>query len=201
MTLIINETKYKIDFTFAFTATLMLILLEEDTVIISLLSSMLHEKGHLFFMHLFYQKVQSVTFGAFGVRIDRQLTTALSYKKEAVIAFGGILVNIIIAISGATHYSLSGSIFSLKLSAVNIIIALFNMIPLDTLDMGRVLRYTLLVHMDEVRCDRILRLISFVFVNLLAVVCLLYSLFIGFNPSLIITTVYLYVITLFKKWS
>ena len=179
----------------------MLILFEEDTVIISLLSSMLHETGHLFFMHLYSQKVRSVTFGAFGVRIDRQFSTALSYKKEAVIAFGGIFVNFIIAAIGAVYYCISGSVFSFKLSAVNIIIALFNMIPLDTLDMGRVLRYTLLVHTEEDRCDRILSLASIVFVNLLATVCFLYSLFIGFNLSLIVTTVYLYVITLFKKWS
>lgn len=201
MTLVINETRYKIDFAFALTVTLMLILCEEDTVIISLLSSVLHEGGHLFFMHLYSQNVRSVTFGAFGVRIDRQLTTTLSYKKEAIIAFGGILVNFIIATIGAVYYSLWSSVFSLKFSAVNIIIALFNMIPLDTLDIGRVLRYTLLVHMDEARCDRILSFVSLVFINLLAVVCLLYSLFIGFNPSLIATTVYLCVITLFMKWS
>ena len=201
MTLLINETRYKIDFTFALTVTLMLILCEEDTVIIALFSSVFHEAGHLFFMHLYSQNVRSVTLGAFGVRIDRQLTIALSYKKEAVIALGGILVNFMIASIGAIYYNLCGGEFSLKLSAVNIIIALFNMIPLDTLDIGKVLRYTLLVHIDEAKCDKILSFVSLVFVNLLAVVCLLYSLFIGFNPSLIATAVYLYVITLFKKWS
>ena len=201
MTLIINETRYRIDFTFALTVTLMLILCEEDTVIISLLSSALHETGHLFFMHLYSQNVQSVTLGAFGVRIDRQLTTALSYKKEAVIAFGGILVNFIIAIIGIIYYSLFGSVFSLKLSAVNIIIALFNMIPLDTLDIGRVLRYTLLCHYDESRCHIIMKTVSVIAVNILSLICIIYSLKFTVNPSLIAVTVYLYVITLFKKWS
>lgn len=201
MTLIVNETNYKIDFTFGLTITLMLLLCKEDTIIISLLSSMLHEVGHLYFMHLFYQRVYCVTFGAFGVRIDRQLSSSLSYKKETVIALGGILVNFIIAFGGAIYYYLTGDIFSLKLSIVNIIIALFNMIPVDTLDMGRVLRYTLLVTIDEGRCERILNIISLLSVNLIACMCLLYSLFVGFNLSLIIVTIYLYVITLFKKWS
>lgn len=201
MTVIINETPYKIDFTFSLTVTLMLLLCKEETVIISLLSSMLHETGHLAVMFLSGQKVKSVTFGAFGVRIDRQITTAITYKKEALIALGGVAVNFVIAIFSAIHYYLSGNLFSLKLTAVNIIIAVFNMIPIDTLDMGRVLRYTLLCSIDENRCDRILSIISAVFVNLLAIGCLGVNLFIGFNPSLIIVTVYLYVITLFKKWS
>lgn len=201
MTLIVNDTQYKIDFTFALTVTLMLLLCKEETVIISLLSSLLHEMGHLGIMFFSGQKVKSVTFGAFGVRIDRQITTALSYKKEALIALGGILVNFIIAILGAIHYYLYGRVFSLKLMAVNIIIAIFNMIPIDTLDMGRVLRYTLLVHIDEGRCDRILAVVSAVSVNLLAICSLGFNILIGFNPSLIIVTVYLYVITLFKKWS
>ena len=201
MTLIAGETQYKIDFTFALTVSLMLLLCSSDTVIISLLSSVLHEFGHLSFMFFFRQRVEKVTFGAFGVRIDRQITIALSYEKEAVIAIGGVLVNFIIAISGAVYYYVSGSDFSLKLTAVNIIIAIFNMIPIDTLDMGRVLRYTLLCRIDENKCDRILSVISMAFVNLLAIGCLAVNVLVGFNLSLIIVTVYLYVITLFKKWS
>ena len=201
MTLIVNETRYKIDFTFALTVTMMLLLCSEETVIISLLSSMLHESGHLVLMFIFRQKVDSVTFGSFGVRIERQLSCNLSYKKEAVIALGGILVNIFIAISGAIHYYMYDSEFYIKLSVVNVIIALFNMIPIDTLDMGRVLRYTLLYCMNEEKTERIVRSVSFVFVNLLAVVSVLYSLFFGFNLSLVTVTVYLYIITLIKKWS
>ena len=170
-------------------------------MIISLLSSCLHEIGHLFFMHIFHQKISSVTFGAFGVRIERQMTSAVSYKKEAVIALGGILVNFIIAGIGAIYYYVAGDSFSLELTAVNIIIAIFNMIPLDTLDMGRVLRYTLLNKVDENKCDRILTVISVVFVNFILIGCIAFNMLIGFNLSLVIVTAYLYVITLFKKWS
>ncbi|MBO5937580.1 MAG: hypothetical protein J6Q79_08250 [Clostridia bacterium] len=201
MTLIVNETKYNIDFTFALTVTLMLILCSEETVIISLFSSMLHELGHLMLMFLFRQKVISVTFGCFGVRIERQLNHSLSYKKEALIALGGIMVNFVIAGISALCYCVYASDFALKLAAVNIFIALFNMIPVDTLDIGRVLRYTLLCYTDEGKCQRTVNIVSLVFVNLLVAGCIVYCLFLGFNISLIAVTVYLYVITLFKKWS
>ena len=200
MTLIVNETRYKIDFTFALTVTLMLLLCSEETVIISLISSMLHEIGHLIFMFIFNQRVISVTFGCFGVRIEK-LEQSLSYKKEAMIALGGIMVNFIIAIFSGTHYYILRSDFSLKLMAVNIFIALFNMIPVDTLDIGRVLRYTLLCYADEEKTQRILCSVSVISVNLLAFGCIAYSILLGFNISLIAVTVYLYVITLFKKWS
>lgn len=201
MTLVINESYYRIDFSFALTVTLMLIFCRESTVIICLLSSMLHEAGHLFFMHVFRQQIKEVTFGAFGVRINRLNTSALSYKKEAVIAFAGIGVNLILALSGYVCFIFIQNDFAFMVSAVNIFIALFNMIPIDTLDMGRVLRYTLLGIYDENKTDRILSIISFISVNFLAVMCVAYTLIFTVNVSLIAVTVYLYVITLFKKWS
>ncbi len=201
MTLIIKDTQYRVDFTFGLTVTLMLLLCSEDTIFICLLSSMLHETGHLLFMYAFGQKVESVTFGAFGIRIQRYSSCVLSYKKEAVIAFGGILVNFLIAFFSCLYYYLQGSSFALKLMGVNIIIALFNMIPIEVLDMGRVIRYILLTFAEESRCDRILRIISVIFVNALATATIFYSVFIGINVSLIAVTLYLYIITLIKKWS
>lgn len=201
MTLIIGDTTYRIDLSFSLTVTLMFLFCHSDTVILSLLSSLLHEAGHLIIMYLTGQKILKVTFGAFGIRIDRYITSSVSYKKEAFIALGGVLVNLILALSGFIHYCITDSDFFLRLTAVNVIIAIFNMIPIDTLDMGRVLRYTLLSSIDEDICDRILSVISAVSVNLLAVICFAVNVYIGFNLSLIIVTVYLYVITLFKKWS
>ena len=201
MTLIINDTRYRVDFTFSLTVTLMLLFCQEDTVIICLMSSLLHEAGHIALMHLFHQKITDVTFGAFGVRINRLSTANLSYKKEAIIAFGGIGINFLIAFAGIIYYYLRGSDFALKLTAVNVFIALFNMIPIDTLDIGRVLRYTLLCCYDENKSDRILDIVSAVSVNFLAVGCVVYTFGFAVNPSLIAVTIYLYVITLFKKWS
>ncbi len=201
MTLIVGSTRYKIDFTFALTVTLMLIFCHKETVLLCLMSSLLHEAGHLILMYISGQKVISVTFGAFGVRIDRLSKTASSYKNEAIIAFGGIGVNLLIAFTSAVYYNFTHCSFAVSLMAVNIFIAIFNSIPIDTLDMGRVLRYTLLCLYDESRCHIIMKTVSAVAVNILALLCIIYSLKFTVNPSLIAVTVYLYVITLFKKWS
>ena len=201
MTLIVGSTRYKIDFTFALTVTLMLIFCHKETVLICLMSSLLHEAGHLILMYILGQKVLAVTFGAFGIRIDRQYETRASYKNEAIIAFGGIGVNLTIALVSAIYYIVSGCSFAIRLTAVNIFIAIFNSIPIDTLDMGRVLRYTLLCIYDESRCHIIMKTVSVIAVNILSLICIIYSFKFTVNPSLIAVTVYLYVITLFKKWS
>lgn len=201
MTLIVGATRYKIDFTFALTVTLMLIFCHKETVLICLMSSLLHEAGHLILMYILGQKVIAVTFGAFGIRIDRQSEMSVSYKNEAIIAFGGIGVNLITALISAIYYIVSGCSFAIRLTAVNIFIAIFNSIPIDTLDIGRVLRYTLLCHYDESRCHIIMKTVSVIAVNILSLICIIYSLKFTVNPSLIAVTVYLYVITLFKKWS
>ena len=201
MTLIVKDTSYRVDFTFALTVTLMLIFCDESTVVICLLSSVLHEAGHLVFMKAFHQRVTEVTFGAFGVRINRISASAISYKKEAVITLGDIAVNFLISFASGIYYFITESNFALLLTGVNIFIALFNMIPIDTLDIGRVLRYTLLCLYDENKCDKIVFIVSAVSVNLLAVMCIVYTISFAVNPSLIAATVYLYVITLLKKWS
>lgn len=201
MTLIAGNTRYRIDFTFALTVTLMLLFCHRETVILCLISSTLHEAGHLILMYVLEQRVLTVTFGAFGIRIDRQCTSAVSYKNEAIIAFGGIGINLLTATVSALYYMFSGCSFTLRLTAVNIFIALFNSIPIDTLDMGRVLRYTLLSLYDEIKCSTVLNVLSAVTVNMLLLTTIIYSIKFTVNPSLIAVTVYLYVTTLFKKWS
>lgn len=201
MTLIVGSSRYKIDFTFVLTVILMLLLCHEETVILSLGSSLLHEMGHLLFMYIFRQKVESVTLGCYGMRIERCHHSTLSYKKEAIIALGGIIINFIVAILGILYYYLRCNTFAIRLVAVNIVIGLFNMLPIEVLDMGRALRYILLSFYDESFTYRLLGIISALTVNLLAVVTVYYTAFFNVNISLIAVTVYLYVITLFKKWS
>ena len=167
----------------------------------SFVASLLHEAGHLFFMYAYGEKILSVCFGAFGVRIDKASSSLISYKAEVFIALGGIIVNFLLAFLSIMYYYLMKSQSALTFSLINTLIAIFNCIPLYVLDMGRAVKGLLLMRYDEEKSEKLLRIISVIFVNLLAAGCCIYSAFIGVNVSLIAVTVYLYVITLFKKWS
>ena len=90
---------------------------------------------------------------------------------------------------------------ALIFALINLLTALFNCIPVYVLDMGRALKCVLMLISDEAESERVLSIISIIFTGSLAVFTVLYSAFISVNVSLIAVTVYLFVITLFKKWS
>ncbi len=201
MTVDIFGTEIKFTFSFALTLTLMLILCDENIVLMCVASSFLHEGGHLFFMRLCGEKILSIDLGAFGVRIERAYSSAISYKKEAVVASGGIIINFLLAFLSIIYYYLMQSKSALTFSLINLLIAFFNCIPIYVLDMGRVLRNLFMLNFNEEVSEKILNGISVVFVSLLAAFCCIYNLSVGVNISLIAVTVYLSIITLFKKWS
>ena len=64
-------TRVEVGFSFVLVVTAMLLFFEEKIVLLSVLSSVLHELGHLFLMILFKEKIERVVFGAFGVRIEK----------------------------------------------------------------------------------------------------------------------------------
>ncbi len=201
MTFEIKGTEIRLNFSFVFVITLMLIFCQQRVIMSCLLSSVLHEGGHLIFMLTFGEKILSVIFGAFGVRIERVSKANLSYKKEALIALGGIIINFLLAFLGGMYYYFTKSENALMFSFINIFVAAFNCVPVSVLDMGRALRSMLMTKYDEAKADKAVSVISLVSVNIIMLFSLGYCLFVGVNFSLIFVSLYLYVITLFKKWS
>ncbi len=201
MTLNIKGTEIRLNFSFVFVITLMLIFSQQIIVMQCILSSLLHEAGHLLFMVIFGEKILSVNFGAFGVRIERVSKANLSYKKDALIALGGIIINFLLAFLGVMYYYFMKSENALRFSLINVFVAAFNCVPVNVLDMGRALRSMLMTKYDETKADRLLGIASFVSVNIIMTFCFGYCLLVGVNLSLIFVSLYLYVITLFKKWS
>lgn len=201
MTVNSGNTEIKLSLSFVLVLLTMLIVCDEKIVMLCLTASLLHECGHLFFMLLYGEKILSIDFGAFGVRIERACNTSLSYKKEAIVALGGILINFFLAFLSIIYYYLMKSQTALIFALINLLTALFNCIPVYVLDMGRALKCVLMLISDEAESERVLSIISIIFTGSLAVFTVLYSAFISVNVSLIAVTVYLFVITLFKKWS
>ncbi len=179
----------------------MLLVCDEKIVLLCLTASLLHECGHLFFMLLYGEKILSIDFGAFGVRIERACSSALSYKKEAVVALGGIIINFLLAFLSIIYYYLMRSRTALIFALINLLTALFNCIPVYVLDMGRALKCALMLISDEAESERVLDIISMIFLCLLTVYTAVHSAFVNVNVSLIAVTAYLFAITLFKKWS
>ncbi len=151
-------------------------------------------------MVLFSSFPRLIEFGAFGIRIEKAENRLIGYKKEALIALGGVLGNALLIIIGICFYLSEKSVWSVRLSAVNVFIALFNLIPVKQLDAGRCLECVLCGCTDEEKAESVLNLISKAAVLFVAVGCVLYNIFVSFNISFIAVTLYLILISDFKEF-
>lgn len=196
-----GKTVFKLNFSFAILLAFMLLMSDESVVLSCFISSLLHEMGHLLFLYIFGEAPSEVAFGAFGIRIERRTGKLLSYKKEAIIALGGILVNILIAIFSFFYYYIYNSELALKTALVNLLIAGVNAIPVSVLDMGRALECLLFCFFSNEKIERIMSFISLITVIFSLIFTLVYTIIIGVNLSLIAVTFYLFIVTVIKKWS
>lgn len=192
--------KARVSVTFPFIAviTLMLLLYEENIVLVSVFSSLIHELGHLFFMLFFSVSPSLVSFGAFGIRIERN-DNLLSYRKEALISLGGIFANSLLCIIGLFFYGFYNSAFGVQLFAVNAFIAAFNMLPVRILDCGRCLECICGALLSAEKGELALNIASALTTAVIALACVLYNIFVNFNISFIAVCVYIIFITNLKE--
>lgn len=196
MTIELFGTKIRLTFSFFAVITLMFLSAQERIVAVCLLSSLLHECGHLSLMYIFGEKPSEVVFGAFGIRIERFAVSTLSYKKEAVISLGGVIVNFILVSIFFLYFTFSKSDTALIGAFVNLFVASLNLMPVGVLDAGNFLRYILLVKYDEEKTGKVLSFVSDVTVLVFCVFCIFFTLFVSVNVSLIAVCVYLITINL-----
>lgn len=184
-------TRVEIGFSFVLVVTAMLLFFEEKIVLLSVLSSVLHELGHLFLMKLFKEKIERVVFGAFGVRIEKIAFSGISYKKEIAVALGGILMNLGLTAVSFSIYLLFHLQSALIFAIINLLVALMNSIPMKSLDMGKALSFLLMMKFTEEKADSIMKIISFIFFILFSAFTAFYCVSIKLNFSLIAVAIYL----------
>lgn len=197
----VGKTNFKLGFSFVALVVLMLILCDEKIIFLSLCSSLIHESGHLFFIYAVGDKPQNVELTLFGMRIDRSQQYKLSYGKEALISLGGIIFNLIFALICYIIYAMYDNEVFFMLLSVNLVIIFINSLPVKVLDSARALKCILLIYFVEEKCERISDILSYLFVIIFTASVLFYTVFFDVNISLIAVTLYLFTITIIKKWS
>lgn len=191
MTVVCGKTKLKIGFSFFLVSSLMLLLSDSKIALMCFFSSAAHELGHLFLMLLFSQSLLSVSFGAFGIRIEKDEGVFQGYQKQALVALGGIFVNFLICAAAALSWHFSKSFDAAALFFVNVFIAALNLMPAKSLDAWNALYCVLMPRLNEFRTLKVLSVVSGVTVGAFSVFCVLYFVFFGFNASLLAVCIYL----------
>ena len=192
------KTRVKLSFSFWAVVTVLLMLDRSNTAIISLISAVLHEMGHLITLCCFSSPPQSLTFGFFGMRIEKK-ENELSFMQEAQVAFAGPLVNIIISILSLILYKFYTCELIIKICTVNLLMGIFNLVPIEPLDGARVIKNTLSIFLDEQCINKAMNVFLYLFLGVLFWLSIKILIWSGYNFTLLLFCVYISLCIIFKK--
>ncbi len=185
--------KIKISFLFFAMLTMVFAMDEKRVAIVTLLSVALHETGHIVALLCFKAYPEEITFGIFGIRI-LQNKCKLSYSDEAVVVLCGPAVNIVLfVIFGVLNYTFENQIL-LIISAVNLVVGIFNLLPVLPLDGGRALLVVLNSFFSEKAVQRIMVIVGVLFATTIILLGCFLAFKTGANFSLLATGLYLGII-------
>ena len=124
----------------------------------------LHETGHLFLALVLKIKIQSIDLSILGARIKTR--DALPYIDELIFALGGPLLGYLgfaftfkIALSSISIPFYQNFLF--PFSILSLCLSIFNLIPLDSLDGGRILKCLLCLAFSLDFAEKIMQFVSF----------------------------------------
>ncbi len=152
MTANIRGTKLSVGTLFACAVTLMFILDKSGSAQTGLCAAVFHEFGHLLCMTAMSDKPRAISFTPFGMRIERSKPVS-SYSGEALEAAAGPAANLLLAAVLAVLNRFCGGL--IRPIYINLLMALFNLLPIEPLDGGRLLRCLISVRSDSRAADKI----------------------------------------------
>ena len=189
MTTFIKGKKIQISVYFALLLTLVFALSPQGYAPVGFVCCLLHETGHLLCMKAVGCRIKGVAFGVYGMRIDSDLP--LSFKKEALVALGGPMANIILAVIGI---ALGNRMFALANTAV----AVFNLLPVESTDGHSALKSLLSARFESEKIKAALNIGSAAFLFLMYCFGFLLLFKSGYNFSALAVSVYLTIKFLFQ---
>ncbi|MDR1631006.1 MAG: site-2 protease family protein [Oscillospiraceae bacterium] len=170
-----------------------------ENLLIVIVSSLIHEFGHLAVLLGYGEKPKAIHIGVFGMEIRRSGNLHLSYAQECAVALSGPAVNLLLCLILFGFQILFTSDFFLFPALANLALALLNLLPITPLDGGRALYFLLCRKKGEAQAQGITEktgMLTLFPLSALGFYVLIQS---GYNYSLLAVCVYLCLFLLLEK--
>ncbi len=194
----IFEIDFEVTFLFAALLAFIITLNSPVNVLLTIISSLLHETGHLIAMIFLDNKPQCVRFEITGMNIKRQPSLKISTKNELLIALAGPFANGLTLVSSCIAFYFFESEQVFTLSCVNLILMTFNLLPIKKLDGGMALYHLLSLKYNAHICSKFLKITSIAFVIVLYLWGIYVFVSTDYNISVLIIALFL-TLSLFDK--
>jgi len=160
-----------------------------------MLFAFVHELGHMITGMLLKLKPKSLSFMPFGISITFE---TYEYKKlieikKIIIAIAGPLLNLVICIMASLLHMNTETKQLIIYS--NILIALFNLIPIYPLDGGRILKGIIRLRYKQIKADEITNKISNLLIILLTIISSIGILYLK-NFAILFVLIYLWIVVI-----
>lgn len=184
---------------FLFAAVIAFLLATDRTglVIPTLFACLIHETGHLFAMWIRECQPKSIRLVPATVQITRDF--ACKPNSQGIIAVCGPAANIAVFLSLLINYFIFKKESILVFALLNLIIAVFNLLPVSGLDGGTLLELLIARYTDANRAYSAVKIITALFAAAAFVVGFLMWFSGNFNLSVFIIAVYLVLSCLVKQ--
>lgn len=136
----LGQTKIELDFYFFAALAVFLMVDKSGLILFVIIAVAAHELAHVVAMLALGVQVQRLRFAPFGLRLERRGGSIVGFGREICISLAGSLVNMIL---GQICFMMPPSRGSLLLGAANMALGLFNLLPVQGLDGGRVVEEVL----------------------------------------------------------
>ena len=163
-----------------------------DLLLPGLAACLLHEMGHIFVIRMLGGRIERLELTAAGAVLVLDARFPLSYRREAVSAMAGPMVNFLV---GGVAVCFGGYLTA----GLNLAAGMFNLLPIWPMDGGRALRALLSNCWDAEKAERSVAVVSG------TLICTLFA--VGFmllerlgNPTLFITSGILLICGLKKRF-
>ncbi len=165
---------------------------KSNFTLLCLLTSFLHEAGHALAMLIVHDRPRRVTMGIFGICVERAPERCLGYRKTAVVSLAGPIVNVFC-------FTLLWCLHQSTAALIHAGVALFNLLPIISLDGGEALYALLCLSMREEKALRVIRAVSLLLIFPIAVVGFYLLFSESRNFTLLMMSGYLLLLLFFKE--